>query len=249
MADDVTIERHELDTPRGPMLTGVAVPAGDGPWPGVLIVHDALGVTTDLRHQAEWLAGAGFLAVAPDLYHAGGRRRCLFPTMRQAMDPTSELYRDLELARTWLADRDDCTGRIGVIGFCLGGGIALVLAGEPGYAAASANYGGLPADAEQVLGRACPVIGSYGAQDPTLREAPEQLRRILADAGVDHEVDVYPEAGHSFLNDHDPAEVPRWAVVVGAMSRSAHHEPSARQARRRIEAFLDRHLRDPVGAS
>ena len=59
--------RHELATAAGPVPLYVAVPEGAGPWPGVVVLHDALGMTTDLRNQADWLAAAGYLAAAPDL--------------------------------------------------------------------------------------------------------------------------------------------------------------------------------------
>jgi carboxymethylenebutenolidase len=82
---------------------------------------------------------------------------------------------------------------------------------------------------------------SYGAKDSLSKDAV-RLDGVLAAAGIPHDVKVYPDAGHSFLNDHDPAEVPKWAVVMGKLSHSEFHAPSARDARRRIATFFDAHL-------
>lgn len=236
MADE-TITTEATDVP-----VYVAVPEGDGPWPGVVVVHDALGMTTDLRHQADWLASEGFLAVAPDLYHRGGRLRCMFATMKAAVRGEGEAFDDLDATRAWLTSRPDCTGKVGVIGFCMGGGYALLLAVGWGYDVSSVNYGDVATDADTFLADACPIVGSYGAEDPTLRKAPGRLEHALQLNGVDHDIQVYPEAGHSFLNDHPRSETPPWAMIMAAMSRSRFHEPSARDARRRIASFFTEHL-------
>jgi carboxymethylenebutenolidase len=211
-------------------------PVGDGPWPGVVVLHESFGLIDDIRQQADRLAAAGYLAVAPDLYTAGGYVRCVQAAFRSLTRGEGKAFEDIDAVRRWLAERPDCSGRVGVIGFCMGGGFALLTAGR-GFDAASANYAHLPKDLDGALRGACPVVASYGGKDRTLRGTAAKLEAALDRAGVPHDVKEYPGASHSFLNQYTGL-TDRITRVVGI----GHHAPSADDAWRRIDAFFDRHL-------
>src|SRR6266571_3895058 len=189
------------DVSVGSTAAYLAVPHGsDGPWPGVVVIHEALGLNADIRRHADRLAGVGYLALGPDLLEGKLWLRCVRGMFRQIRAGSGPAFDTLDACRGWLAARSDCTGRTGVIGFCMGGGFALLCAPRDGYAAAAVNYGVVPDDAGDALAGSCPVVGSYGARDLMGVSHPERLDAALNALGVPHDVKVYPEAGHGFMS-------------------------------------------------
>jgi carboxymethylenebutenolidase len=217
-----------------PGLTGVlAAPKGTGPWPGVVLVHEVFGVNDVMRRQARRMADAGYLVLMPDLFTNGGARKCLNETFRALVAGTGKAFADIESARQALIAREECTG-------CMGGGFALAAATN-GFGAASANYGRLPKDIDAALAGACPIVGSYGGKDSSLRGAADRLEASLTRLGIPHDVKEYPEAGHAFLNDAESGPpIMRFALkrIIGA----GPNPDAAADAWQRIEAFFAEHL-------
>jgi carboxymethylenebutenolidase len=215
----------------------LAQPLGVGPWPGVVVVMDLFGLSDDIRQIADRFAAAGYVAFAPDLYSGRGLR-CVVATMKSSRAGGGEAFDDLDGARRWLSERPDCTGRIGIIGFCMGGAFALLCAPRYDFAAASVNYGEVPKDTSKLAG-ACPVVASYGRRDRSLKGAAARLETALMELNVPHDVKEYPDAGHSFLNRINGGPGLRPLMRVMAMD---YHHPSAEDAWRRILTFFAEHV-------
>jgi carboxymethylenebutenolidase len=218
----------------------LAVPsASPGPWPGVVVIHEAFGLNDDIRSKADEFAAHGYLALAPDLFDGKSWIRCIRNAIQQVRAGRGPAFDALDAAREFLGTSPDCTGKTGVIGFCLGGGFALLCAAWPGFAVASVNYGEVPQDAEVVLAGACPVVGSFGGRDPMGTKHPERLQRALTALEVPHDVHVYPGSGHRFMTQSEGA-----GAVFARISRMSYQPSDAADAWQRIFAFFGTHLRD-----
>lgn len=225
----------ELATPTGPIDALVDTPEGEGPWPGVVVVHDALGYQPDKEAISARIAAAGYLTITPNLYARGGRARCITKVMRAALTKQGPAIEDILAARDYLQDRPDSTGVVGIAGFCMGGQFALILSPK-GFGASAPFYGTpLPKNLEETLSGSCPIVASFGARDPIGRGAPAKLNKAVAAHDIAADIKVYPNAGHSFAN-----QLPAQALL--RVTGFGYNEAVAEDAWSRVFAFFDAHL-------
>lgn len=192
--------------------------------PGIVVVHENRGLNPHTEDVARRFAMANFMAFAPDVLtsvggypgddYQGGQ---LFSQL-----DGDKRFEDIVAASLWLKNRDDCTGRIGVTGFCYGGSVSNQLAARLGsdLAAAVPFYGG-GVSAEEARNIRAAVMVMHGALDTRLVEAWPAYDQALSAAGVTHEGHIYPGAVHGFFNDATPeryneaAATDAWSRMVG----------------------------------
>jgi carboxymethylenebutenolidase len=185
---------------------------------GIVVLHEARGVTEAVRGLVHGLAGEGWLAVAPHLYHRDTAEELDGDDgqVQQQVERLDgeQMMADTDTAFDWLSEHDISTDRMGVIGFDLGGTVALLVAAErtlgaavtvEGEGIAEARSAALPSLLDAAPGLTCPWLGIYG--EPVDGERPEikQLRDAAASSEVATDVVVYSRSGHRFDDDPDAA--------------------------------------------
>jgi hypothetical protein len=116
------IDLSDLAATRGgsqPLRGYLASPIGPGPHPGVVLIHEIFGIDDVMRGHADRLAGLGYLTLAVDLFSAGGAVQCLVSSMTAMIRGRGRAFADIEAARDYLSASTVCTGKIGVVGFCI----------------------------------------------------------------------------------------------------------------------------------
>lgn len=196
--------------------------------PGLIVLQEWWGLVPHIEDVTRRLAGHGYVALAPDLYHG---QKTLEAAEAQHLMEGLDWGRALgEIGATARYLRDEQgASRVGVIGFCMGGALTVLAAAKAGVDAAAAFYG-FPPDASAVDAPCPPTLIFFGEREeffsvPAAQAWAEQQR---ARGQADTEVVVYPGAGHAFFNDTRP---------------EAYHAPSARDAWTRALAHFERHLR------
>lgn len=220
MSETITLQAGETE-----FDVYVAHPAGE-PRGGLVLIHEIWGLVDHIRDVADRFAAEGWLVAAPDiLSHVGVEpalgaelfamlnsgdeeaRSAAQPRMREALAtaraPEYAAWATHALRTTVdLVEASPGIGeRIGVVGFCFGGTYAFALAAADDRIRAAVPFYGTAPDPGRMGEIRCPVLAIYGHHDPALIDALPAVRREMADAGVDFEALVYPEAAHAFFND------------------------------------------------
>jgi carboxymethylenebutenolidase len=185
----------------------LVTPAGPGPHPAVVVIQEWWGLNDWIKEQARALGKEGYVALAVDLYR--GKVAAKQEEAHQLMmgAPPDRIERDLRAAYAWLGARKDVKpGKVGAVGWCMGGRWAMALATlEPGLAAAVAYYGAPPTDPAAIARIKAPLLGNFGGDDKG--PAPEQVKTFEAamkKAGKTVDLKIYEGAGHAFANVNNP---------------------------------------------
>ena len=194
--------------------------------PGVVVIHENRGLNPYIEDVTRRLAVAGFIAFAPDaLYPLGG-----YPgndddgrAMQRERD-RDEMFEDFVAAVEFLQGHPDCTGKVGSVGFCYGGGVSMSLAVRlPSLAAAVAFYGRHPS-AEDAARIEAPLMIHHGELDERINAGWPAFEEALEEAGADYVQYMYEDANHGFHNDTTPrfdkaAAALAWERTVGFFER------------------------------
>ena len=237
-----TTAQLTIDTADGPMPAFAATPDG-APRGGIVVVQEAFGVTAHIEDVARRLADAGWYAVAPALFHRQGSPILAYDDFAAVMPVMGELTAEglaVDVAASFdhLEQVGFAPDRMGIVGFCMGGAVALFAATIRAVGAAVTFYGGgvaegrfgLPSLVALAPELRSPWLGLYGDQDTGIPvEQVEELRKATDAAPVESEIVRYAEAGHGFHCDARP---------------DAFHPESAADAWRRTLAWFDLYLSD-----
>ncbi len=211
-ADDARLETAYVEYPGSgetPVRGYLAKPAGidPGPLPGVLVIHENRGLNAHIEDVARRAALAGYLALAPDgLSYAGGApldqeaARDLF-----AGSDRARITADVIAGVPWLATHPGCSGQVGTVGFCYGGGVSLLCAARESATAVSVCFYGSPLGAEDVAQVSVPLMMHYAGNDERINQTIPEFRRLLDENGVAYSLHMYPGTNHGFHNDSSEA--------------------------------------------
>jgi carboxymethylenebutenolidase len=224
-ADDPAIEASDVTFQSDTQMFGYLVkPKASGTYPGVIVIHENRGLTDHIKDVARRVAKAGYIALAPDLAsRAGGTAKV--PTDQVTgyfgNAKPDDLTKDLNAGVDFLQKQTGVqAAKLGVVGFCFGGGYALKLtAVNPKIIAVVSYYGPVPQPASQMSATNAAILGQYGALDTRVDSMIPDMEKVLKDSGKTFVKNVYEGANHAFNNDtgasyNEAAALKAWSATL-----------------------------------
>lgn len=214
----------------------LAKPANaSGPLPGILVIHENRGLNAHIEDVARRAALAGYVALAPDgLTYVGGGlvdQEAARDRFRDA--DRDKITSDVVAGVPYLAAREDCTGKVGTVGFCYGGGVSLQCAVKEEATAASVCFYGRALSADDVASVDVPLMMHYAGNDSRINAMIPGFRTALDANDVAYSINMYPGTGHGFHND---------------TSQARYDAEAAKLAWSRTMRFFDNYLVRRIGA-
>jgi carboxymethylenebutenolidase len=161
--------------------------------------------------------------------------RCVTRVFRELLTKRGRALDDILAARDHLLALPRSSGAVGIAGFCMGGQFALVMSPK-GFGASAPFYGTpLPRNLSETLDGACPIVASFGRRDPVGRGAATKLQKVVDEKGIDADIKVYPDAGHSFAN-----QLPAQPLI--RIAGFGYNAAAESDAWARVFAFFGEHL-------
>ena len=209
----------------------LATPAGDGPFPALLVIQEWWGLDAQTKSIADRFAAEGYLAFSPDVYHGelaalGDSDKAM--SLVTKYGPTAP--DELEKAFEGFKSHPQCSGKVGSVGFCFGGRMSLTLGIRRPLDAVCTFYGGgMQTIFDQMHNLHAPVLGLFGDADQSIPVGTvEQFDKLLGELGLEHEIIVYPNSGHAFFRDSDP---------------KVYKPEASKDAWERVKKFFAKHLK------
>jgi len=180
----------------------LSLPAS-GKGPGVIVIQEWWGLVPHIKDVADRFAAEGYVALAPDLYHGKTTKEPDEAGKLMMALNMEQAAKDMSGAYDYVKQHPACTGKVGSVGFCMGGGLSLTIASMRPIDACVDYYG--MAEAPKLAGLKAPVLGHYAENDGWASpEAARKLEQGLRDMGKQVEFHMYPGTEHAFFNDTRP---------------------------------------------